>query len=201
MYLYIKWSKYFYIHTMFFKTFRFCRSYYVRIRIYLLPCIYTLHTLSKCEQNDDMYIFPSNAWNLFFAQLLKCNHEKTFPIYYSFKEVISIETSIPIGFSESLRDVPHSYTLFLSPNTIRFFFLSPLCVCVVNNKTIVFGRHWFGDGSSGKLDTHICIVCSQLSIYRYFDRKTTNATQSQIELFFSNLKKSRNLDDYTTSDK
>jgi len=81
---------------MFYKTFRFCRLFYARISMYLLLCIYTLHTLSKCEQNDDMYIFPSNAWNLFFAELLKCNHEKTFPIYYSFKEVISIETSIPM---------------------------------------------------------------------------------------------------------
>lgn len=65
---------------------------YLLLQIY----IYTLHTLSKCEQNDDMYIFPSSAWNLIFTELLKCNHEKTFPIYYSFKEVISIETSIPM---------------------------------------------------------------------------------------------------------
>jgi len=50
----------------------------------------------------------------FFAELLKCNHEKTFPIYYSFKEVISIETSIPM-------DSVKVYAMYR--NRIHYFYL------------------------------------------------------------------------------
>lgn len=38
-----------------------------------------IYMLSKCEQNDDMYIFSIERVEFIFAELLKCNHEKNFP--------------------------------------------------------------------------------------------------------------------------
>jgi len=111
--------------------------------------------LLKCERICNVCIFPYRTYGIYFSENywnIIMKKKKTFPIYHSFKEVFYRNVN-PYRSSESLHDVPHViYTLFLSPNTIQWFFF--FLFCAANNKKIVFGRHWFGGCSYGKLDSY-----------------------------------------------
>lgn len=84
----------------------------------------------------DRFVFQ-NYWNLIM--------EKLSPYIIHLRKHFYRNVN-PYGISESLHDIPFVYIIFITKHNEVFFSYA------VNNKTIVFGRHWFGGGSSGKLD-------------------------------------------------
>lgn len=137
-----------------------CSEFVIYIRITCM-CYRNVNKYYVYSVEHGIY-FSRNYWNVIMKKL---------SLY-----IIHLRKSLyrnvnPYGFSESLRNMYlllFVYTLFLSPpNTIRFF----LCR-VVNNKTIVFRRHWFGGSSSGKLDSHISpYICIRVQLNAYFSRE------------------------------